>query len=886
MTQRKREQHRSSLSALVKLGVLGLPAILLVCGQSAPAQTARATDLLAQALYLADLYNWADSAPSFAEAETLFNSAGDRRNALYAHLGRIRGNIERDQRGLPEVSYQLANELHDNSLLQGDKELRMFCLIVKGDIDTEMNTGEMRSDWLEVGELARDLRNLKWQYRALAQLGVAAFYDADLPTARKNVGTALEEATKAGDTAAQVRFLVFLANGLVQTKTFDQAISYLDSAIKLANTVPSAGYQFTAQELRVEALIGLKQFETAQSAADELLTRAREGRRGSHEATALALLANIAAVQGDRKTAMGLLEKGISLAKAEGLIRLLAGIYSQAAEFHRQVGDLDEAEQAVQLAADSTQESGDLWAVPQRLLTLAEIQVAEGRYTDADRVYDRAEAFIESLVGNLSTALEKTAVITASSQIYTEHFALAAGRFNDPSKAYAIIEQARGRVAADLLAAGSVRQSQKEAKDRAISQLKLKLMAARSTQDVRKLRDQIFMAEQAKWVTPGVNILKSKSRDTIGIKGIQESLPPSAVLLEYVIADPISYCLYISRTSTGIVPLDRKTRIEALIGAYLKAVKARHLATSEARELYNAVLRPVREATQKRVLVVIRDGQLHLVPFDALQEPSGRYVAEDRTVVYSPSATTFYLLAHEAMQHGQTQKAFFAVGGIPYSRSPMNRAGRTRGYDRSGFADLPSSEDEIRIAHSTFPKNQTTLLVGKFATEAAFKREPLEQYRVIHLSVHAFADSTFPDRAALVLLSDPSADEDGFLQASEVAQLRLKADLAVLSACDTAVGALTGQEGIANLSRAFLLAGARTVVSTLWEVDDSSSLFLMRRFYAHLAAHQPPATALTAAKRDMLRTFGRQTPPVRWAAFTIEGQVGDPVISNRGSNLK
>ena len=885
MTQWNRQQLRT-MSALVKL--LGVPsaAILLAFGQLAPTQTGRAADLLDHALHLADLYNWVDAAPEFAEAEALFSSAGDRRNALYARLGRIRANIERDQRGLPEVSSQLANELRDNSLLKADKELRMFCLIVKGDIDTEMNTGEMRSDWKQVEDLARDLRNHKWQYRALAQLGIAAFYDADLAMARTNVGNALEQATKAGDTAAQVRFLIILANGLVQTKTFDQAISYLDNATKLASTVPDAGYQFSAQELRVEALIGLKQSDAAQRAADELLTRTGEQRRSSHRATALALLASIAAVQGDGKRAMGLLEQGISVAKAEGLVRLLAGMYSQAAEFYRQAGGLNKAERSIQLAADATQESGDLWAVPQRLMSLAQIQVAEGRFTDADRVYDRAEAFIDSLVGNVSTALEKTAVITASSEIYAEHFALAAGRFRDPAKAYAIIEQVRGRVAADLLASGSIRQSQKDATDREISQLKLKLMAAKSTQDVQTLRDQIFMAEQAKWVAPGISILKNKSRVTVGIDEIRRSLPLAAVLLEYVIADPVSYCLYISRGSTGIVPLGGKTRIEGLVSAYLKAVKAKHLARPEARELYNAILRPVREATQNRVLIVVRDGQLHLVPFDGLEEPSGRYVAENRTVVYSPSATTFYLLANEATAHDETQKALFAIGGIPYSRSSINRAGLTRGSSRSGFADLPSSEDETRIAQGVFPKNQTTLLVGRFATEAAFKREPLQRYRVIHLAVHAFADATFPDRAALVLLSDPTADEDGFLQASEIAQLRLNADLAVLSACDTAVGALTGQEGIANLSRAFLLAGARTVVSTLWEVDDSSSLFLMRRFYAHLAARQPPATALTAAKRDMLRTFGRNTPPARWAAFTIEGQLGNPVIWNRASNVE
>ena len=92
--------------------------------------------------------------------------------------------------------------------------------------------------------------------------------------------------------------------------------------------------------------------------------------------------------------------------------------------------------------------------------------------------------------------------------------------------------------------------------------------------------------------------------------------------------------------------------------------------------------------------------------------------------------------------------------------------------------------------------------------------------------MHAFADTTFPARAALVLLSDRPAGEDGFLQASEVVQLHLDTDLVVLSACDTAVGPLQGQEGIANLSRAFLLAGARSGISTVWQVEDSSSLYL------------------------------------------------------------
>jgi CHAT domain-containing protein len=330
--------------------------------------------------------------------------------------------------------------------------------------------------------------------------------------------------------------------------------------------------------------------------------------------------------------------------------------------------------------------------------------------------------------------------------------------------------------------------------------------------------------------------------------------------------------------------LGSKAQIEALVAAYLKAVKAKLPATTEGRNLYDALLRPIREASQKQNLIIVRDGQLHLVPFDGLREVSGRYVAEARTVVYSPSATAFYLLNEQKQRPRTAHNALLAIGGIPYSMSPMNRSGLTRGYDRNGFVDLPSSGDEVWIAQAAFAKNDTKLLLGTSATEAAFKAASLEKYRVIHLAVHGYADSTFPDRAALVLLSDPQAGEDGFLQASEIVQLRLDADLVVLSACDTAVGPLQGQEGIANLSRAFLLAGAPTVVSTLWEVDDSSSLFLMKRFYAHLSANKPAASALTAAKRDMLRMFGREAVPYHWAGFTVEGAVGRPISTNESDN--
>jgi len=403
------------------------------------------------------------------------------------------------------------------------------------------------------------------------------------------------------------------------------------------------------------------------------------------------------------------------------------------------------------------------------------------------------------------------------------------------------------------------------------------LAGARSTSEVRQIRDQIFLVEQARWITPEINILKAQSHDPVGMEQVQRSLDPSAVILEYVLADPRSYCLVISRTDARIVPLAAKQSIEALITTYLNAVKAKASAKREARALYDALFAPVPTAMRKAQLVVVRDGPLHLVPFDGFINNEGRYVAETHTVICEPSATSFYLLTSQRHRPTSSARALMAVGGVPYSPAQLKQASITRGYDSGTLGDLPASKDEVIAADAALRGPGNLLLIGPHATESAFKRAAASQYGTIHLAVHGYASTSERNRSALVLLSDPAAGEDGFLQASEIVQLRLNSNLVILSACDTAVGPIEGEEGIAALSSAFLLAGARSVVSTLWSIDDTFSLFLMKQFYKHLAAGETVAVALTAAKRDMLRTYGSAAVPYYWAGFTLEGAANLPV---------
>ena len=169
------------------------------------------------------------------------------------------------------------------------------------------------------------------------------------------------------------------------------------------------------------------------------------------------------------------------------------------------------------------------------------------------------------------------------------------------------------------------------------------------------------------------------------------------------------------------------------------------------------------------------------------------------------------------------------------------------------------------------------ILLGVDATETAFKKEPLDQFRVLHLAVHGFADTQYPKRAALVLGADPKSGDDGLLQVREIIRLRLNAELVTLSACDSGAGKLQGQEGISNLVEAFLVAGSRSVVASLWTADDTFARALMERFYQRLAQGENTSSALRDAKLDLLVRYGEQVSPFYWAAFVAVGEVSSPI---------
>ena len=845
---------------------------LLVYGTGAFSQDTPQA-ILQRGLYLSDLYNWTAARPYLIQARQLFETNGDKRNALYAQLAAIRAGAEPIP--LPERSYRLAQELATNPILQSDLELRMYCLAVKGEIDGEIDNAAMRRDWTEVSKLAHDLDNSKWQYRALGQLGFADFYDGNLSGAQKKVAEALIGATAIKDVGGQIFFLSTTATGLVLQGMNDQALDYADRAIALATATPDAGYPVIAEENRLMAMINLGRTEAAQEELKRVLARPDVQKSHGQMAELRQTAARIAQAQGNIPGAIEYMNQALNDAVLIDTKKIIPELQSELSNLYRLSGNLPKAEEFASEAARSAQSFGIIPQIPIFLGVLAQIQIAQRKYVEADQTYDRAAAIQDVMIGNADSVLGKTALIKGAGDLYAKHFALIAEHSGDVAKAFAVLEQARGRVMTDLLMSGAKASPEAVAAEHKIAELRLNLMSAHSDQDIAQLRDAIFLAEQSRSITPEISILKAKEHKTITLAQLQNSLSAQEAVLEYVVDDPASYCLIVTRNSHRIAKLAGKNTISPAVAAYLKEVKAKHPARAEARNLYQLLLEPIPEAQTKEQLIVVRDGQLHLVPFDALLNEHDQYVVESQTVDYAPSATVFYLL-RTSERTKNPNEGLLAVGGVPYGRSNLNETAVTRGYGDAGLSDLPSSADEARAAVSALPNRRNALLVGSKATEAAFKEST--NHSMFHLAVHAVVNEARPDRAALVLLSDPVSGEDGFLQTSEVVQLPLNADLVVLSACDTAVGPLQGEEGIETLSRAFLLAGARTVISTLWSIDDNSTLFLMKSFYAQLARKKTAAYALRVAKKDMLTTFGpTKALPYYWAGFTVEGLAPSPV---------
>ena len=198
------------------------------------------------------------------------------------------------------------------------------------------------------------------------------------------------------------------------------------------------------------------------------------------------------------------------------------------------------------------------------------------------------------------------------------------------------------------------------------------------------------------------------------------------------------------------------------------------------------------------------------------------------------------------------------------------------GPTRSELVPLPDSQKEVETIGNELPQ-PATILLGSAATETRFKEISSSSADVVHLALHGYADLDYPDRSALAFAPEASHANDGLLQVREIRDLKLNVKLVTLSACDTGVGPV-GEAGVANLVNAFIEAGADSVVSTLWELEDHTTEHMMAAFYGQLATGARKVDALRSAQLELLNGG---LSPYFWASFQVVGDANGNIQASR-----
>ncbi len=290
--------------------------------------------------------------------------------------------------------------------------------------------------------------------------------------------------------------------------------------------------------------------------------------------------------------------------------------------------------------------------------------------------------------------------------------------------------------------------------------------------------------------------------------------------------------------------------------------------TRNLKQLHGLLIAPIADLLPQdpnQRVIFMPQGELFLVPFPALLDARGTALIEQHTILTAPSIQVLELTRQQrqAMQPAKHKTQNALIVGNPTMPKVVTRVGDPP----VQLSDLPGAKQEAVAIAKLF---NTQAITGAQATKTAIAQQ-MPQARIIHLATHGLLDDTkglgVPGAIALAPAGTGELN-DGLLTAAEILDMRLNAELVVLSACDTGRGRITG-DGVIGLSRSLITAGVPSIVVSLWKVPDDSTAFLMTEFYKNLRTTNDKAQALRQA---MLMTKQKYSDPLHWAAFTLIGE--------------
>jgi len=596
------------------------------------------------------------------------------------------------------------------------------------------------------------------------------------------------------------------------------------------------------------------------------------------------------------------------------------------------LGFKEEAVKNYAQALTLNRSTGDRFGESGTLYRIAKIEQATGKLKDAKLHSEQSIALIESLrAGVASQDLRSSYVATVHQQyeLYIDilmslHAVERSAGFD--RAALEASEGGRARTLLETLAEtkAQIRQGVDPkllARERAL-QLQLDSLATREVSSQSSRTQKTELDAEIERVTAEFRDVQGQIRARsphyaalvqpvpLKVEQIQQMLDPGTLLLEYSLGEKRSFLWALTRDSIASYELPAQASIEKIAQRLYSTITtpAAQLASydSDARNLSSMLFGQIANRSETKRLVIVADGVLQYIPFGALPEPTdtdknaraqnliSRYeivglpsasvLAVQRTQLAAriPAPKSVAVIAdpvfdsldarvldhRQQLSHGSRSKS---------SQTPQRTSPSLRDFKLTPDGRIPRlvfSLNEADAVYALAPQTDSLKATAFKASRATATSAELSQYKIIHIATHGLLDSKHPELSAILLsmVDETGAPVDGILQLHEIYNLKLPAELVVLSACETGIGKQIRGEGLIALTRGFMYAGAARVVASLWKVDDSATAELMARFYKEMFTNgKSPAAALQAAQIHVSKQK-RWRDPYYWAGFVLQGE--------------
>lgn len=358
------------------------------------------------------------------------------------------------------------------------------------------------------------------------------------------------------------------------------------------------------------------------------------------------------------------------------------------------------------------------------------------------------------------------------------------------------------------------------------------------------------------------------------VADIQKHLDKETALISYFNAENNKriYVFVITKNKLKVVNSDKNPEFEKLLIGYRNSIIYQSTETyfNTAYALYQQL---IPKSLKVSNLIIVPDGKLGTIPFEALLSKKYTYKQTDLTTL--KYLVSKYNCSYEFSGTLFSQTQFTNSNTLSKSIlfcAPVNFSTQ---FQSKNMADLPATENEVKEIGLLFnnKKYETTTYIGNTASEAVVKSDNLKNYGFLHFATHGIVNEAKPELSKIYLNSDKAKNEDGNLYSGEIYNLKIKADLVTLSACQTGLGKITKGEGIIGLSRALLFAGAKNIIVSQWTVNDLSTSELMVDFYDTMLSSEKRNYSFSLKKAKLQLISNPKTAnPYYWAPFVLIGK--------------